>query len=254
VGSINVQRFGLAQAAQRSPRIGVGKVLEVGSFRYPGSSEVVAQSEGQSLGFHRVEVLRVLKGEGLAPGQELRIFSPAPWFQHTHAAALRGGVISYSDSRYSGGLDASRIIPGTEILFYLGEEPSPAGFPPGAAFLAMDGALDRADREEALLKEGPYGSFNRRIVLQVDGRVRLPDGLEIRLGPSSHKRPMTGGPTCESTHLTLSKDETSGHLQLNHVTDPDGSQSWDKGVWSPYTVELLGMKDDASAEVVVRQA
>jgi hypothetical protein len=257
VGSIDFQSYGLEQAAWRAARIGVGKVLEAGSFRYPGSRNVEAQPEGQSLDFLRVLILSMLKGRGLKAGKDLRIFSAGQWFGHTHASLIRDGVMSYGESHYSGGLTREQIGPGMEILFFLAKERAPAGFPPGSVFTAMEGSLDRGDRADALrtaLKEGPFGSFDHRIAMKARGRVRLPDGLEIHLDCHSHKRPMTGGPRCQSTHLTLSKDGTSGTLQLNHVTDPEGSQSWGKGTWGPYTVELYAMTYDHGSEIVVRKA
>jgi hypothetical protein len=68
VGSINFEGFGLEEAAWMSPRIGVGKVLEIGAYRYPGSRKVQPQKEGASLRFYRVAVLRMLRGRGLTPG------------------------------------------------------------------------------------------------------------------------------------------------------------------------------------------
>lgn len=256
MGSIYLQSSGLEQAVWSSSRVGVGKVLETGAFRFPGSRKVEAQPEGSSLGFFRVAILRMLRGRGLAPGRELRIFSAGQWFGHTHASLLREGVVSYSESHYSGGLAFDRIAPGMDVLFFLGKDRAPSGFPAGSVFMSMEGALDRVDREAEVLralKEGPYGSFDHRIRLKREGRVRLPDGLEVRLGSSSHKRPMTGGPRCESTHLTLTKDGASGQLQLNHVMDPDGSESWGKGAWGSYTVDLLAMTYDREAEIVVRK-
>jgi hypothetical protein len=143
-----------------------------------------------------------------------------------------------------------------EMIVYLAEEPAPAGFPPGSVFTSMEGAFDLADRDAAVataLREGPYGSFHHRIVLKVGGRVRMRGGLEIRLVAHSHKRPMTGGPTCESTLLKLSEDGSTGDLQLNHVSEPDGAQSWQKQEGGAYRIELHGMDYDVSSDIVVRK-
>jgi hypothetical protein len=78
-------------------------------------------------------------------------------------------------------------------------------------------------------------------------------GLEIRLVAHSHKRPMTGGPTCESTLLKLSEDGSTGDLQLNHVSEPDGAQSWQKQEGGAYRIELHGMDYDVSSDIVVRK-
>jgi len=256
VGSISIVSIGLEPASWRAPRIVVGRILGTDDFRYPGSRDVPAQRGEESLGFVRVEILKTLKGQESEPGQELRVFSPGRWFQHTHAPLLRDGVLSYADAHYQGGLDGEAMVPGVEILCFLGGAPMPPGFPPGADFSALEGAFDRADRAAAVvqaLAEGPYGSFDHRIVLTIGGRIRLPGGLDVRLIGHSHKRPMTGGPTCESTHVEVSHQGQAGKLQLNHSTTPEGTQSWEGKAWGPFRVELFGMDYDVSSEIVVRK-
>src|SRR5437868_2925054 len=133
MSSINYQAIGLERAATLAPRILVARVVEVGSFRFPGSAEHAPQEEGQSLQYYRAEVLRTLKGT--AAEGELRVFSSMSWFYHTHAGLLRHNVISYAEPHYQGRLPAEEIASGSDVLFFLNEDPAPAGFPPGSVFL-----------------------------------------------------------------------------------------------------------------------
>lgn len=255
MSSINFTRYRLEEAAWLAPRIVVARVLEAGAFRYPGSEVALAQKEGESLGFLRISVLRTLRGTAPCPGEELRIFNAEQWDAHVHALLRRAGVISTTESHYDTRLSADAIAPGMELLCFLSESPAPPKFPEGAVFGAFIESFDRADREAdvvAALKDGPYAKFHHRIELKPGERVRLPDGLQVRLIGYSHKRSTVAGPKCESTHVELSKDGAAGTLQLNHVTDPDGTQSWGKQPWGPYIVELHGMEYDKGSTIVVR--
>lgn len=158
MGSISYHPVDLRKATRLSTRIAIGTVLEKTSFRFPGSPEHAPQPEGAALSCLRVRVERTIKGPVAGAGAELRIFCPMEWFQHTHAEALKGGVISYADTSYEDGLAPDQIGAGAPVLIYLGDDPAPPGFPPGTAFLRVRGALDRADREKdvvAALREAP---------------------------------------------------------------------------------------------------
>jgi len=253
VSSIAYQTLKLERAATLAPRILVSRVVEVGAFRFPGSAEHPPQKDGESLQYYRAEVLRAIKG---AAAGELRVFSAMTWFHHTHAGLIRDNVVSFAEPHYRGSLAAGEIAKGDEVLFFLNEDPAPVGFPPGSVFLAFGEAYDRVDREadvEAALRDGPYADFNILVQLKPGGRVRFPDGLEIRLLGHGHKRPMAGGRQCEFTELGLTKGEASGSLRLNHITEPDGTECWDSRGWEQYQLDLrsLSPEDGAPTFVVV---
>lgn len=251
MSSIAYQTLGLERAATLAPRIIVARVVEVGAFRFPGSAEHAPQQEGQSLLYYRAEVRRALKGTATG---EVRVFSAMSWFYHTHAELISGNVISYAEPHYRGTLSAQEIAPGSDVLFFLNEDPAPAGFPPGSVFLSFGEAYDRVDREAAVvaaLRDGPYADFNTLVQLKPEGQVRFPDGLEIRLLGGGHKRPMVDGPRCEFTELGLTKGEASGNLRLNHITEPDGTERWDSRGWEQYQLDLRGISPEDGAPTFV---
>jgi hypothetical protein len=250
VSSISFQSFGLKAAAWIAPRIVIGTVLEKGPFRFPGSAEVPAPRELSTL---RIRVQRVLKGPEVEAGKELCVFSPMEWFRHTVAEEIRLNVISYVDPHYEGGLHPDQLMPGMDILLYLGDQPIPAGFPPGAAFQAFGEAHDLADRAEevvALLGEGPPGEFDRPIRLRQGHRVRFPDGLAVNFLGHSHKRPRVGGPQKEWIDLGLAKESTRPTITLAHETDESGKESWETRRWRDYSIHLTAMPDGEPVIVV----
>ena len=252
MSSIAYQTLGLERASTLAPRIIVGRVLEIGAFHFPGSTEHAPQPEGQSLQYYRVEILRSLKG--VTTG-EVRVFSAMSWFYHTHAGLIRDNVISFAEPHYRGTLPTEQVAIGSDVVFFLNEDPAPGGFPPGSVFLAFGEGYDRAEREAAVaaaLQTGPYADFNTLIHLKPEGKIRFPDGLEIRLLGHGHKRPMVGGPQCEFTELGLTKGEASGNLRLNHITEPDGTERWDSRGWERYQLDLRGISpEDGSPTFVV---
>jgi hypothetical protein len=255
VGSVSYQRIELDNAARFSHRIVVGRVLEKSSFRFPGSPQHPAQSEGRGLQFFRVRAERILKGSEIRPGGELRVFSSIEWFQHTHAAVIEGGVLSYADCHYSGGIPAEEIETGMEIVFFLNDTSAPSGFPTGSVFLAFGEAHDRVDREGelvAVIRDGPRVEFDHPISMKIGDRIRFPDHLEIRVTGHSHKRPKIDGPSKEWIDLELSKDGRRECLALAHHTAPDGSEEWESRTWGPYRVEVNAMSG-AGATLVVRR-
>jgi hypothetical protein len=148
MGSIAYVGIGLERAAALAPRIVVGRVLEVAAFRFPGSAEHDPQREGESLQFIRIDVVKTLKGS--ASGS-LYIFDPNAWYYHSHARLIRDGVVSFAESHYTGGIQIRELRSGEPALFFLGDSPAPAGFPVGAVFLSFGEAVDRADREGAVV-------------------------------------------------------------------------------------------------------
>jgi hypothetical protein len=256
VSSICFLSYGLKTGAWVSPRIVVGTVVEKGSFRFPGSERVSAPPEGTGFPFLRIRTQRALKGPEARAGEELRVFSSMDWFRHEQADALRGGIISYVDARYSEALPLEQVAPGIDVLVFLSEDPVPSEYPAGAVFEAFGQAVDRADRAEevlAMLREGPPGDFDQEIRLQQGRRVRFPDGLEIAFLSHSDKPPRAAGPQKEWVDLGLAKDSYRGTIRLDHDTDENQNESWEARRWHNHSVELKAMPDGAPV-VVVRRA
>lgn len=240
MGGISFQGIGFQKAVELSPRIVIGRVLETGDFPF----------EGAAFRFHRVEVLRALKG---AESRELRIFDPGAWFRHSRAELIRAGVISYAETRYQGGMPAEEIEEGAEILYFLGDEPVPAGFPADAVFLRFEGSHDRPDRASAL-QSGPVVGFGELARLKKGVSVRFPDGLEITLVGNGHKRPMVDGPRKAWSTVDLKQGDAAGRLQLNHHVEPDGRESWDSLRWGTVVLELKAIDSGDSSSLIVHQA
>jgi hypothetical protein len=255
MSSIAVLTVDLKRAAWRAKRIVAATVLEISSFRFPGSEEAPPQPEAQSLQHFRVRVERVLHGSGLDPGGELRIFSSLQWYRHTHASLLRDNVISYAEEHYAGGLPLEEIRVGDGIVFFLDDRPAPEQFPPGSIFMSLEEAYDRGEREAevlAALKDGPYGSFHHLLTIPKDGRMRLPDDLVISFLGHSHKRPMVGGPRKEWVTLQLAVGGVQETIDLAHCIEPDGKETWDHHTWKGYSIEAHGMTT-SEATIVVRK-
>lgn len=255
MSSISFQTIDLKRAAWRAKRVVAATAIELSSFRFPGSPDVLPHAEGESQGVLRVRVDRVLRGDGVEGGSELRVFSSLQWFRHTDKVPLQAGVISYVEEHYRGGIPVDEIRPGERILLFLDDQPAPAGFPPGSVFMSFEGAVDRGSREpelEAALKDGPYGDFHHLLKIPDGGRMRLPDDLVISFLGHSHKRPMIGGPRKEWVTLRLALGGVEETLDLAHCSDPDGRETWDHKEWKGYKIEAHGMTT-SEATIVVRK-
>jgi hypothetical protein len=255
VSSISQENVQLGRAAQLSKRIVAGQVLEKSSFRFPGSSEYPASAEGRVLHYFRIRVEKTLKGPGSPTGEELRVFCSMEWSHHTHAQALKDGVISYADIRLVDGIPDDQIHTGMNILFFLNEESAPSGFPRGAVFMSFGGAHVQADREKDVVKalrEGPHVDFGHFIYLAGKDRVHFPDHLEICFLGHSHKRSRVGGPGKEWIELDLSKDGKNASISLAHHTNVDLSETWEAKDWGAYTIEVKDMTTD-DCTILVRK-
>jgi len=231
------------QAVRQSARVVKGKVAARREVNIDGAT------------FHAVDVTIDAVVKGRAParaGERISVFDPQAWFRHTHAAAIRGGVVSYVEGRYATPLPDADLKPGAAVLVFLRGDAPPAGFPPDAAFLITPGAFERAQRapEVARIKTTDFG---RPVQLAMGDIAVFPTGLEIEVKAHSHKRPMVGGPSKEMAELAVGPGK-SALVTLGHVVDPDGKQTWEKKIWmKTYDIELVGMKYDAETTLRVRQ-
>jgi hypothetical protein len=134
--SVAYQSVPLARAAALSARVVKGTVKARSTEKVDGGT------------FHYVEIAvsAVLKGSPARPGETIRVFDGSEWFQHTHAAAIKAGVVSYADPHYATPLPDAEIRPGAALIAFLRGDPPPAGFPANAAFLIAGGAFERPAR------------------------------------------------------------------------------------------------------------
>jgi hypothetical protein len=135
-GSVAFQSVPFERAVTLSARVVKGTVK--------ARSEV--KVEGDSFRYVEIAIDAVLKGPPPQPGERVRVFEPGAWFQHTHAAAIKAGVVSYADPHYATPLPDAAIKPGAALIAFLRADPPPAGFPANAAFLTAGGAFDRPER------------------------------------------------------------------------------------------------------------
>ena len=117
--SIAFQTIGFGRAVTLSTRVVKAKVTGLSEVKVDGGT------------FHSVDVTveAVLKGAPAKPGERIRVFNGAEWFQHTHAAAIKGGVVSYADPHYATPLPAAELKPGAVAIVFLRGEAPPPGFP-----------------------------------------------------------------------------------------------------------------------------
>jgi hypothetical protein len=240
--SIAFQTIPFGRAVTLSARVVKGKVTERGEAKIDGAT------------FHYVEIAvdAALKGTLAKAGERVRVFDGQEWFRHTHAAALRGGVVSYVDPHYATPLPATSIKPGAHVLVFLGGETPPAGFPPNAAFLACGEGFERPSRaaDVARMKTAAFGDPIR---LRRGEVAVLPDGLEVELKGHAHKRPMVDGPRREMSELELRLGKRAEPFTLGHDVMPGSppKESWDRRTWQQYELVLVGMNYDTDSTLRV---
>ena len=241
--SVAMTTVSFAKAVTTSARVVKGKVTARREVKVDGAT------------LHAIDVAieGVLKGAPAPAGAVISVFDPMEWFRHTHAAALRGGVVSYVDARYATPLPDADIKPGAALIVFLNGDKPPAGFPADAAFLFCTGGFERATRAKDVTRT-KAAELDKPIRLKMGETAVLPDGLEIEVKAHSHKRPMVGGPSKEMAEVAVRNGASSEMLTLGHEVDPDGTQSWEKKRWRrSHEIELVGMKYDDDTTLRVRQ-
>jgi hypothetical protein len=240
--SIAFQTVGFGRAVTLSTRVVKAKVT--------GRSEV--KVDGGT--FHSVDVSveAVLKGAPARPDERIRVFNGAEWFQHTHAAALKGGVVSYVDPHYATPVPDAELKPGAAVIVFLRGEAPPPGFPANTAFLSCGEAWERPARagDVARMKTAAFGD---PITLKRGDVAVLPDGLELEFKAHSHKRPVVGGPQKEMAEIEARSGKRSELVALGHVVDPGSppKETWEKRVWQQYELVLVGMHYDSDTTLRV---
>ncbi|HXU05470.1 MAG TPA: hypothetical protein VN903_31140 [Polyangia bacterium] len=246
--SVAFQNVRFGQAVAMSARVVKGVVKARGEVKVDGGT------------FHTVEIAvdAVLKGPPAKPAERIRVFSGSEWFQHTHAAAIKAGVVSYADPHYATPIADAEIKPGTAVIAFLRGEAPPPGFPANAAFLSCGEAYERPERaaDVARIKTAAFGD---PITLKMGEVAVLPDGLELEVKGHTHKRPMTGGPQREMTELEARAATRSERFVLGHDIDPGtppqpAKETWQRRAWQQYELALVGMKygDETTLRVVRR--
>jgi hypothetical protein len=244
--SVAATTLDLRGAVARAARIVVGQV----------TGTPAATIEGKSFASVEIAVERTLKGANGRPGETLRVFDPGAWFQHTHAAAIKGGVVSYEDPRYATPVPAGEIKKGARLLVFLRADAPPAGFPANAVFALCGGAYERAARAKEIT-DLKVAAFGGPITLKVGERVVFPDGLELELKAHAHKHQRTGGPSKEMSEVQATIGKVSDLLTLGHTVQykNDGGrpdEEWETKSWQRYRIELLQMSYDQESTVRVR--
>jgi len=204
--------------------------------------------------FHALEIAvdAVLKGPPAKAGERVQVFNPAEWFQHTHAAAIKGGVVSYADPHYATPVPDAQLKPGAVVLVFLRGEAPPPGFPANAAFLSCGEAFERPARagDVARMKTAAFGD---PITLKVGEIAVLPDGLEVEVKGHSHKHPVVGGPQRAMSELEVRSGRRAEPLTLGHTVHPGtpATESWDRIDWQQYELALVGMNYDTDTTLRV---
>jgi hypothetical protein len=240
--SISFQSIAFGRAVTLSARVVKGKV----------TARAETKVDGATLHYVEIALDAALKGTPAKAGERVRVFNGAEWFQHTHAAALRGGVISYADPHYATPIPAAAIKPGAAVLVFLGGEAPPPGFPANAAFLACGEGFERPERaaDVARMKTAAFGDPIRLKLREV---AVLPDGLEVEVKGHSHKHQMVDGPAREMSELEVRTGKRSEPLTLGHTVWPGtpAKESWDRLEWQQYELVLVGMNHDTDTTLRV---
>ena len=189
-----------------------------------------------------VRIDGVLKGAPARTGETVRVFSPGAWFHHTHAAAIKGGVVSYAEAHYATPVPRAALVSGTPALFFLAGDLPPAGLPANAVFLVCDDAYDRAAREPEVARIKSAG-FGDKLALAVGETGYLPEGLQVQATAHSHKRPQVDGPRRETAELLVTRGGRSQRVDLPHVIEND-KHTWGKQTFAGYELELVDISPD----------
>lgn len=241
-GSVAYQTIRFGQAVTMSARVVQGTV----------KGRSAAKVDGGTFPYVELAADAALKGPPAKAGERVLVFDGAQWFQHTHAAAIKGGVVSYAEAHYATPLPAAEIKPGAAVIVFLRGEAPPPGFPAGAAFLSCGGCFERAERaaDVARMKTAAFGD---PITLKMGEVAVLPDGLELEVKGHTHKRPMTGGPQKEMAEVQATTGTRSELVVLGHTIEPGSPprDTWQQRAWHDYQLVLIGMKQGAETTLRV---
>ena len=235
-GSVAFQTVPFGRAVTMAVRVVKGKVTARSEIKIDGGK------------FHYVEIAvdAALKGTPAKADERVRVFSEAEWFQHTHAAAIKGGVVSYVDAHYATPIPDAELKPGAAVIAFLRGDAPPPGFPANAAFLSAGQAFERPERapDVARMKTAAFGD---PITISMGEVAVLPDGLELEVKGHTHKRPMAGGPQKEMAEIEARLGGRKELVVLGHVvepgTPPQGSkETWQTRSWQGYELSLVAMK------------
>ena len=237
--SIAFQTIRFGQAVTMSARVVKGTVKGRSELKVDGGT------------FHAVDIAvdAVLKGTPAKAGERVQVFSQAEWYHHTHAAAIKGGVVSYADPHYATPVPDAEIKPGAVVIVFLRGEAPPPGFPANAAFLSCGQAYERPERagDVARMKTAAFGD---PITLGMGEVAVLPDGFELEVKGHTHKRPLTGGPQKEMAEIEARLGTRAELIVLGHVVEPGTpaqpkqpkKDTWQQMTWQRYDLMLVGMK------------
>ena len=228
-GSVAVQNIWFAQAVTMSPRVVKGTV----------KARSAAKIDGGTFDYIEIAAGAALKGPPAKAGEHILAFDGAAWFQHTHAAAIKGGIVSYADARYATPLSDAEIKPGAAVIVFLRGEAPPPGFPAGAAFLSCRGCIDRAERAADVART-KTAAFGDPITLEMGEVAVLPDGLEVEVKGHTRKRPIGGATATDTAQVEARRGTQRTLLVLG-----------DRRLWQQYEIVLVAMKQGADTTLRV---
>jgi hypothetical protein len=219
-GSVAYQSVRFGQAVTMSARVVKGTV----------TGRSAAKIDGGTFPYVEIAADAVLKGPPAKAGERVLVFDGAPWFQHTHAAAIKAGVVSYAEAHYATPLPTAEIKPGAVVIVFLRGETPPPGFPAGAAFLSCGGGFERPDRaaDVARMKTAAFGD---PITLAMGEVAVWPDGLEVEVKGHTHKRAIGGGTEKDTAQIEVRSGTHSERFALG-----------ERRAWQQYEIVLLGLK------------
>ena len=236
-GSIAFQTVSFGRAVTMSTRVVTGKVTARSEIKVDGGT------------FHYMEIAvdAALKGTPAKADERVRVFSEAEWFRHTHAAAIKSGVVSYVDLHYATPIPGAEIKPGAAVIVFLRGDAPPPGFPANAAFLSAGDAFERPERapDVARMKTAAFGD---PITIKMGEVAVLPDGLELEVKGHTHKRLMVGGPQKEMAEIEARLGGRKELVVLGHEIEPGTppqqrpTQTWQTRSWQSYDLSLVAMK------------
>jgi hypothetical protein len=244
-GGVAFQNVPFGRAVTMSARVVKGKIVGRSEIKVDGAT------------FHYVEIAAeaALKGTPAKAGERVRVFNEAEWFQHTHAAAIKGGVVSYADPHYATPIPDAELAPGVAVIVFLRGDAPPPGFPANAAFLSSGRAFERPERaaDVARMKTAAFGD---PITLKMGEVAVLPDGLELEVKGHTHKRPLAGGPQKEMAEIearlgTRAELVVLGHLIESGTPPQPAKETWQQRSWQQYQLVLVGMKHGADTTLRV---
>ena len=160
------------------------------------------------------------EGRGARPA-----FDGAPWFQHTHAAAIKAGVVSYAEAHYATPLPAAEIKPGAVVIVFLPRRGAAPRFSSRRRLpFPCGGCFERPDRAADVSARMKTAAFGDPITLAMGEVAVWPDGLEVEVKGHTRKRAIGGG-TGEGHRADRGAERNAERAVLRSASGARGSST-----------------------------